>query len=416
MLKKIGALALMLALLVSSAAVAEVTNRDMQLMGGVLVSNSSDSYFFCPMEEGVTRHWGLYAVSSCANGPILEISDGYPARLIHADDSNVYFLGYTDGERTTHSLYSVPIGGGNPEELLTDIQSAFVEESSTFLYVTKANPYCLNRYDISKKKSTEIKDMTKSDKKMYDAIKGDDGDVYFLTLAANGTEGEYWYHGSSKKATSLDKPNPAHFTSLLYEGYRIYATGNNQAQIYSLKIGNKKGTLLAKDGPPIYLNSPRFGQYIYAYNGDGHQLVAYPIDGADRKTITLEGSTLSRLIMGGSKDEILYFVNKAIYAAPADLSSQSKVIDFDSNAAMWTHIAPAKSKAIVVFGYNADTLTYQDTMMPTAVCVYDRASGEELFSFPKYDEANPAPTPSTEMPETIGAPEEEREDETYFVF
>ncbi len=429
MLKKICSLALMLAMLVSSAAVAEVTNRDMQMMGGVVVSNGKDSFFFCPMEEGLSRHWGLYAVSSCANGPILEIKDGYPARLIHADSKNVYFLGYTDANRTVHSLYSVPVDGGTPDELLKDIAHAYVLESDSFYYVTSENPYCLRRYNIETKKTLEIKDMTKSDKKIYDAVKAEKDDIYFLTTNKNGGEDGYEYHASSRKATNLDKPNPGHFTSILYEGYRIYSVDHGQSQLYSVKIGNKKAVKLAADGPAVWLNSPRFGQYIYGYDGESNTLVGYLIDGSDRRTLTLDGPTLSRLMMGGSKDEIFFYSGSAIYSAPADLSSKTKVIDFNMSTGglMWTHIAPAGS-AILLMGYGPESLTHQDTMLPTGVYAYDRTTGEELFAFPIVAESaegsegaagteNATPVDAT-RPETLGdAPAAPREEnETYFVF
>lgn len=421
MLKRIGALALMLVMLASSAAVAEVTNRDMQLLGGVLVSNANDSFFFCPMEEGVSRHWGLYSVSGCANGPILEINDGVPARLVHADAEKVYFMGYTDPSRTVHELHSVNIADGTTEELLTGIQNAFVEDSESFFYVTEEKPGVLMRYSIANKKSTEIKDMSKNDKKIYDAIPGQDaGDIYFLTMTTNGAQDGYWYHASSKKATNLDKPNPASHLGFLYEGYRVYSIDMGQSAIYSQKIGTKKGVQIGKDGPSVYTYSPRFGEFLYAYDGDSNTLVAYPLDGSDRKTLTLEGGIINRILMGGSKDEVLFYSGDAIYGAPANLSSQSKLIDFDlsTGGQMWTHIAPAGSKAIVMFGYGSDTLTYQDTMPPTGVYVFDRATGEQLFGFPEYDAEAAAATPvSTQMPETIGAPEPERkEGETYFVF
>ncbi len=422
MLKKICSLALMLAMLVSSAAVAEVTNRDMQMMGGVVVSNGNDSFFFCPMEEGLTRHWGLYALSSCANGPILEISDGYPARLVHADSKNVYFLGYTDANRTVHSLFSVPVGGGSADELLKDILHAYVEDSDSFYYVTSENPYCLRRYNIETKKSMEIKDMTKSEKKIYDAVRASkDGDIYFLTTNKNGGEDGYEYHASSKKATNLDKPNPSHFTSILYEGYRLYSIDHGQSQIYSVKIGNKKAVKLAADGPAVQLNSPRFGDYIYGYDGESNTLVAYLIDGSDRRTLTLDGTTLSRLLMGGSKDEVFFYSGNAIYSAPADLSSKTKVIDFSMSTGglMWTHIAPAKN-AVIMMGYGPDSLTHQDTMLPTGVYAYDRTTGEQLFAFPLVKEADPNSTTPVDntRPETLGdTPVEPRnETETYFVF
>lgn len=68
MLKKTFILVLTVAMLLSSVAMAEITNRDQQLLGGVAVSNANDTFFFAPMEEGATKHWGLYALSSWLDG------------------------------------------------------------------------------------------------------------------------------------------------------------------------------------------------------------------------------------------------------------------------------------------------------------------------------------------------------------
>lgn len=414
MLKKTFILVLVLMLLASSAAVAEVTNRDMQLLGGVLVSNATDSFFFCPMETGVSRHWGLYALSSIASGPIIEINDGYPARLLHADAENVYFLGYTDAERTIHSLYSVNISTGAATEMLTNIASAYVESDDTFLYVDKADLYTLCRYEIQTQKATKIKSMEKSEKTIYDAGVYQ-GTLYFTTHDKNGNEDGYRFNDSTNLANNLDAPSPKLLKGLLYEGYRIYATDQIESQVYSLKVGNKNATQIGSKYK-VTLSSFRFGEALYVYDGEANALVRLPLDGSAEQRITLDGTTLNRLIMGGSKEEIFLYCDNAIYSLTPDLSSQSRLFDFDSSTAglMWTHIVAGRNNTVLVMGYNADTASNISNMLPTGVYVFDRSTGQSLFGFPEHDPDNPV---EVSRPETFGdVPEETREDETYFVF
>lgn len=414
MLKKTCILVLLVTLLCASTAVAEVTNRDMQMLGGVLVSNATDSFFFCPMEPGVTRHWGLYALSSAANGPIKEISDGYPARLIHADAENVYFLGYTDAERTLHTLYSVNIASGTTAELLPNIAAAYVESEDTFLYVDKADPYMLCRYEITSQKSTKIKSMEKSEKTIYDAIVHQ-GTLYFTTHDKNGGEDGYRFNDSTNLANNLDAPSPKLYKGLLYEGYRIYATDQIESQVYSLKIGNKNATQIGSKYN-VSLSSFRFGEAVYVYDGEANALVRLPLDGSSEQRIGLDGNAINRLIMGGSKDELFLYSDGAIYSITPDLSSKSRLFDFDVNTGgvMWTHIVPARNNTVVAMGYNVETASNVANMLPTGVYVYDRSNGQMLFGYPEY---NPEVPVEVTRPETFGdVPEEEREDETYFVF
>lgn len=387
MRKKIAIIFLILALLASSTALAEVTNRDMQLMGGVLVSNATDSFFFAPMEPGMTTHWGLYALSSCTEGPLVEITNGYPARLVHADAQKVYFLGYTDGARSVHALYEVDIATkqANQTPLLSDIAAAFVEKDNTFLYVTTSDPYTLHRYSISEGKSTELKSMEASKKKIYDACVYD-SKVYFLTKSESGTEDLYLLN-SNGKANNVDKPNPEAVSSVLHEGYRIYTGDKLATKIYAVKIGNKKGVQLgANYGTALY--NPRFGNTMYQYNGETNQLIAMPLDGSSESTLSLDGqATLSRLILGGSKDELYLYYSGAIYTVKPDLSSQTKLFNFDSTVGGTTisYVVPAGSDTIMVMGYNQETTTNAKNLMPTNVYAYNRADGSMIFGYPMTD-------------------------------
>ncbi|MCL1796199.1 MAG: hypothetical protein FWG37_04825, partial [Clostridia bacterium] len=135
MTKKVSVLLILaFVIAVSSTAVAEISNRDLQLMGGVLASSSVESFFFAPLEDGIPRRWGIYAMSKADNGPIAEIN-GIPARFVYADQQNVYYLGYTNEDRTVHALYQVSVSGGTPQTLLSGIADAFVEENDVFFYV-----------------------------------------------------------------------------------------------------------------------------------------------------------------------------------------------------------------------------------------------------------------------------------------
>lgn len=416
MLKKTCILILVLALSLSFATLASASNRDMQLMGSMVVTNSTDAFFFSPMEEGLTSHWGLYRLSTAADGPLREIENGYPARLLHADDEYVYFLSYENTDRTLHALRAVKISDGSAEELQGGIAKAFVEESETFFYVSDSDPYTLRRYSIPDRKSTEVKNMSGSEKTIYDAGTYG-GTVYFLTRAKDGvTEDGYQLHSSSGKATNLDSPSVKVDHGLLYEGYRLYAGDKNGSQIYSVKIGSKTANELGKR-VTVSLTSFRFGEYIYAYDGDDHQLVGQALDGSGEVVMPLDGSGLSRMVMGGTKEEVLIYVDNAIYSMPPNLTSKSKVIDFDLSAGgqLWCYAIPMGSDAIAMMGYNAESFTHAGNMLPTGVYIYSRSTGEELFAYPPYDAENP---PEQTMPETLGTPVQEGEEgeETPFMF
>ncbi len=422
MTKKICLLTLVLTLLVSSVAVAEVTNRDMQLMGGVVVSNATDSFFFAPMEEGVTNHWGLYALSKAASGPIVTITSGYPARLVQASDTTVYFFGYSDADRTVHELYSVDIATGtaNSTPLLTDVASAFVgDDDNTFLYVTKADPYTLHSYDLSAQKSTKIKDMSGSKKKIYDAIVYK-GKTYFVTKTDSGSEDAYEYHPESGKATNLDVPSPKALTSVLYEGYRLYGTDAQATRVYAMKLGSKSSTQISQKYP-ISLGSPRFGEAIYVYDGDGNRIIRYPLDGSAESSIQPDdGNVLTRMVMGGNQDELLLLTATSVCSVRPDLSSQTKLFDFTIGGQMWNYVVPAGNN-ILVMGYGPETLTHASNMMPTGVYAFDR-SGNLLFGYPSYDPEAESATAANDgqvhLPEGLGSVpvDEHEEGETYFVF
>ncbi|MDR0928282.1 MAG: DUF5050 domain-containing protein [Oscillospiraceae bacterium] len=418
MLKKALLVVLVLVLLSSSVAMADMTNRDMQLMGGVVVSNLSDSFFFCPMEEGLTRHWGLYKLSTANEKPIVEITDGIPARLVHADDTHVYFMAYSNAERTIHELYSVNIETGENKRLLDDIKSAFVEDSDTFLFVTSEKPCALRRYDIPSGKDTLIKDMTQYDKEIYDASVYN-GDVYFLTVDPNGVEDGYRYYKDNNRARLIEKPKSFSIhNSMLYEGYRIYANDTQNSRIYALKLGSKNSAPMGTNYS-MSLSTPRFGDAMFNYSGENMQLVRLPLDGSvAEQTLTLEGNNvLSRLIIGGYSEEILLYNNGGIYAIEPDMSGQTRLFDFDlsTGAQVWCYLAQGRNNSIFVMGYGTETFTHNDNMPPTGVYVYDRTTGEQLFGFPEttIEEAINNADPLAAMGDV---PPPEAEGETQFVF
>jgi hypothetical protein len=417
MLKKALLVVLVLVLLSSTVALADVTNREMQMMGGVVVSNATDSFFFCPMEEGITRHWGLYALSTANEKPIVEITDGVPARLVHADDEHVYFLAYSDVERTVHELYSVNIKDGTNELLLEDIKSAFVEDDDTFLFVTTAEPCALRRYDIPSAKDTLVKDMTRYEKEIYDATVYN-GNVYFLTRDPNGKEDGYQYFKDTKLARYIEAPSSNSINnSMLYNGYRIYAHDTQNNMIYALKLGSKNSVPMGQKYS-MSLTTPRFGDAMFAYNGENLQLVRLPLDGSvAEQPLTLEGnSVLSRLILGGYSEEILIYNNGGIYAITPDMSSQTRLFDFDLGTAgqMWSYLAQGQNNSIFVMGHGVETFTLMANMPPTGVYVFDRTTGEQLFGYPEHD---PEAIAAMETPAQLGnVPVEGEEAETQFSF
>lgn len=419
MFKKSLCIALLLSLILSGAALAEVTNRDMQLQGGLAVSNEKDTFFFCPMEPGLTKHWGLYKASTAAEGPIVEVKDGFPARLVHADADEVFFLGYTDAARTLCSLYSVKIASGENKELLKDIKAAYVGTSDTqFYYVTQTDPYTLRSYSIKQGETKSIKDMSKTKKMIYDAVEYNKA-IYFLTKDEYGNEDGYKYNETSKKATNLDVPKPKAFTSLLYDAYRIYSNDMAGQRVYSVKIGGKSGVEIGQKYM-VSLSSPRFGDSIFAYDGEGHRLVALPLDGSPERSISLEGETITQFVLSGSAEELYFYENGGVYALPFSLGSQTRLFDVDGviGGQMWTNIVPCKNNMMLVMGYGPETLTNRDNMMPTGVNLFDRATGQLLFGYPAFDPNIAEEEAAAVMPEAIGdIPQGEKEEgDTYFDF
>lgn len=409
MLKKTFAAILLITLLLTSTAYAQVSNREMQMMGGVVVSNATDAFFFAPLEGGVARRWGLYALSN-PDAPVREIADGIPARLVHADDEYVYMLVYTDSERTVHALHAVEIATGTPQTLLENVAAAFVYKDDAFMYVSTDDRYTLHLYDIGERKSTKLKDMSGSKKYIYDAVEYD-GEIYFLTKTDSGSEDGYLLHQSSGKATNLDKPNPSLATGLLYEGYRVYASDNAGTQIYSVRIGSKNANRIGEKYN-VSLASPRFGNYMYTYDGENNQLIALPLDGETPTALPLESAMLNRFVLGGTSSELLLLGNDAVYSIPNNASMQTRLFGFDqaTGGQIWSYIAPAGDNAVIVLGYGAETYTHRYNLPPTGVYVFDRASGQMLFGYPAAD------TPvSTEMPAAIGnVPMQRNEGETWF--
>ena len=386
MVKKV--LVLLLALLmIGSCANAEISNRDLQMNSGIAAVSSQDTYFFCPMEEGVTGHWGLYAVSNCQNGPIIEISNGYPARLVYANKTSVYFLAYNDSIRSTHDLYRVDISDGSAKKMLSDVKTCFVGDGNNFFYTTKDAPCLLMSYDLTKEESKKVKDMSSSNKTIYDAGTFN-GSTYFLTQTESGTENGYILNKNGK-ANNLDAPSPTLATGMLYEGYRIYSTSSVGNNVYSVKLGQKKATQLGKEYG-MTLTTPRFGAAFYCYDGNSHSIVRVPIDGSAETKQALDGKALSRFIIGGYGDEVLLLSDGGVYAFDGNLSGKTRLFDFDLGTAnqIWCNLTQSHdNNYVLVYGYGQRTFTYSSTMMPTSVYVFNRATGEKVFGYPEYEEA-----------------------------
>lgn len=386
MVKKVLVLLLTL-LMIGSCANAEISNRDLQMNSGIAAVSSQDTYFFCPMEEGVTGHWGLYAVSSCQNGPIIEISNGYPARLVYANKTSVYFLAYNDSIRSTHDLYRVDISDGSAKKMLSDVKTCFVGDGNNFFYTTKDAPCLLMSYDLTKEESKKVKDMSSSNKTIYDAGTFN-GSTYFLTQTESGTENGYVLNKNGK-ANNLDAPSPTLATGMLYEGYRIYSTSSVGNNVYSVKLGQKKATQLGKEYG-MTLTTPRFGAAFYCYDGNNHSIVRVPIDGSAETKQALDGKALSRFIIGGYGDEVLLLSDGGVYAFDGNLSGKTRLFDFDLGTAnqIWCNLTQSHdNNYVLVYGYGQRTFTYSSTMMPTSVYVFNRATGEKVFGYPEYEEA-----------------------------
>ena len=393
MFKKILAALLLAVILLSSCAGAEVTNRDYQMMGSVVVKNSSDYFFFCPMEEGNTGHWGLYSVNTCADGPFYE-TNGYPGYLVYATSSKVYFLGYTNADRTNMTLFSVDIASGKSEALLEDIACTYIGDSAdTFFYVSSNDAYTLCSYDITNNKNTKLKDMSKWSKKIWDAMSYG-GNIYFTTRTDLLVEDSYQYYPSSSKATNLNKPSPTLVLSVMYEGYQIYANDSGNSRIYSIPIGGKKGVAIGRKYS-CSLNNPRYGNAIYCYDAENNALVRCPLDGSAETSLPLDGDLLSRLLVFGNAEELLFYADGAIYTAPASLSSSTRLFDFSlsSGGQLWSYLMPAGDH-IIAMGYDVDTYTFMNNMMPTGVRIMDRETGEVVFNFPEIDESEAAAQPA----------------------
>ncbi|MDO4573329.1 MAG: hypothetical protein Q4C13_08160, partial [Clostridia bacterium] len=374
-----GLVLLLAMLMLATCANAEITNRDLQMIGGIAAISSQDTYFFCPMEEGVTGHWGLYALSTCNAGPIIEISNGYPARLVYANKTSVYFLAYTNAARSEHALYRVDVADGSNELLLGDIKSCFVNDGNSFYYATVKDPYTLREYDLTTESSSSVKDMSSSNKTIYDAGTYD-GTTYFLTQTDSGSENGYILNKNGK-ANNLDSPNPSLATGMLYEGYRVYSTSSVGNNVYSLKLGTKKATQLGKEYG-ITLSTPRFGNAFYAYDGNNNSIVRIPIDGSAETKLALDSESLSRFIVGGYGDEILLLDNGGVYAFPGSLSSKTRLFDFDISTAnqVWSTLCQSHDdSAVFIFGYGQRSFYEYYIMMAIRVYIYKRSSGELIL-------------------------------------
>lgn len=417
MLKKVLATLLVAMMLLTSVASAEMSNRDYQLMGGVAVTDGSDVYFFCPMEEGNTAHWGLYSVNTMADGPIYEITNGYPAKLVHATEKEVFFLGYTNADRDVYALYSLDLSKGTTTALLEDISATFVgDEDDFFFYVKEDEPYTLYTYDISKEKSVKLKDMSKSSKTIYDAMIYE-GDIFFTTRDTVDLEDSYEYHESSGKATNLSKASPTVVFSVLHEGYQVYANDGANTRIYSVEIGEKKATQIGKKYS-CSLNNPRYGDAIYCYDSEHHALVRCPLDGSAETSLELTGDILSRLLVFGDSEDLLFYADGAVYAAPASLSSSTRLFDFSlaSGGQVWCYLVPA-GDYVIAMGYGTETYTHMSNMMPTGVQVFERATGNVVFEYPIFEEGAPVEGADSDAPTSLGADEvitEENEETIFF--
>lgn len=363
------------------AASAEITNYELQLSGGLVAVNSSDTFFFTPKEEG---GWELYSVSTYANGPIATIKDVVPSRLFYADSGAVYFLGIRPDNG--YIFASVDIKTGQASPIIDKLESTAAESETTFFYVMPEDRYTLYRYNILEKKSTKIKSLTS--KTMYDAALHNKA-LYLLGADSAGALTGYELNTRSGKAVNMSSPNPKVGDGFYYDGYLVYNQKGDTTKIYAAPISKTKGVRLGEKVSGLNLYSPRYAGALYTLDTSQNSLVRVPVDGSAPFSLPLISQGSKSVILGGTSDGLYYWDDGSVYAVSTLLQNKTELFEFDNHTdnMVWTTFAPTKNNHLLVMGYIPFTLADEGKSVPTAVRLVDLSTREAVFRYPAAVEA-----------------------------
>ncbi|MEG0767039.1 MAG: hypothetical protein RR482_04925 [Clostridia bacterium] len=379
----------------------EVTNRDLQLGGGLAAVNEEDTFFFALTGE---KEWGLYTVSGCKDGPMATFQDKTPSRLLYANKKKVYYLAI--GSDNRYTLESVEIGGGSSTTLLENIAVAFVENGSTFLYTTGEDPNTLLRFDIEKGKSSKLKSM--KSKSIWDACETD-GTICFLTHDANNSEAGYQINKQSGKAVNMPVPSPKSGSGMLYEGYLIYTPAKDNSKVYAMPIGSKKkATRMGEKLASVTLATPRLGTSLYPYDEETNTIYRLPLDGSDGGSMKMNSEKLDRYLVGGNSKLILVWDNGQICRMDPELSAKSDLFPFDltTDGMQWSNLVPVNGDMVLIMGYTPMTYSSVGKTLPTAVRVVDTKTSETVFYWPEPAAPKEAEVPGDPPPDPPADPNE----------
>lgn len=381
-LRKIWCAILLLAVLFTSSAMAELTNKDLQLGGGFAAINSTDTFFFAPVDVDESK-WGLYSLNTLSNEkPIVTIGDVKPARLVYADEKKVYFLAFKNAD--TYLLASCQISNGELKKEIEGVLAAFVEGGDTMLYVPEGDPYTISRFSFKDGSDKKLKTMTS--KTIYDACESDDT-IYFLGTDKSKKLYGYEINKKSGKAVNTSNPSPAMGDGMMYGDYLVYSQNGDTTKIYALPLGKSKSVRLGERIGGMSLTNPRFGAAIYPYDKTNNAIVRVPLDGSEQSQLKMEWETVPEYIMGGYKDKILYMDNDKVYSVNEMLAGKTELFDFPyaTDGMKWAYLTPTNQNYVIVMGYMPITYTELGVGAPTAVHVVNLDTKETVFQYPVLD-------------------------------
>ncbi|MDR1263960.1 MAG: hypothetical protein LBK46_10835 [Oscillospiraceae bacterium] len=404
---------------VPTGAAFALTNAQLQLAGGLAAVHGAETYFFAPMDD---KAWGLFALSSCAQGPIATLNDVKPSRLIYADSGKVYFTAARQDEGQI--LASLDLKTGAPTMLVDKVKEIYYETDETIFYSSYDDQLTLYRYSFTKNTSSKLKTMTS--KNIYDCMLAEKEKVYFLGKdIRDGSIVGYKIDKPGAKAVNTDVPSPAIGDGYLYNGYLVYTPKGDTTKVYTVAVGKTKGVRLGEQITSMSLNNDRFGDALYPYDADSNSIVRVPLDASPTTSLALTTMGQAQVLIGGAGDAMLYWDDGQVWSVNTQLQNKTPLFPFNvsDEGVRWTNMSPTTTSAVLMYGYSV--MTYLDSYgvtLPTVVRVMDSATGQMLFqapaSLPQADEgvSNPSAsgTPASAEPAPPEAPISEYEDISFF--
>ncbi|MDR1600339.1 MAG: DUF5050 domain-containing protein [Oscillospiraceae bacterium] len=376
-------LALVILLAVAAAApvggALALTNAQLQLSGGLAAAYGSETYFFAPVEENT---WGLFAVSTCAGGPIATLPDVKPVKLLYADANKVCFTAVSSNEGQL--LASVDIKSGKPTMLLDKVKEIYYETEETVFYSSYEDQLTLYRYSFPKNTSTKLKTMTS--KNIYDSMAADNGKVYFLGKdIRDGSVVAYEISKPGAKAVNMNPPSPNIGDGYLYGGYLVYTPKGDTTQVYTVPMGKTKAIRIGEKVTSMSLSNARLGDALITRDADNNALTRVPLDGSETSSVALATTDQANTLMGGAADTLYFWDDGQVWSVDSQLRNKTALFPFSvsGEGVSWTNISPTTGGAALMYGYSI--MTYLDSFgvtLPTVVRVMDPATGQALFQSP----------------------------------